>query len=132
MKRTCAVVVAVALFAALGACSGSKPATYDAGRSMVSLVNGGWKATRPSAPPDPGARVVQVDYLEATAPDGVGVDLRFLDSPAAAATEIELARARTKGFAGTTAGNIVVIPIPDPTTAVPAVDVASLMSLVRT
>ncbi|MCA1683007.1 MAG: hypothetical protein LC685_03300 [Actinobacteria bacterium] len=124
-----AVVAALALLAA--GCGGKPPQTYDAGRSLASLVAGGWKADRAPGMPDTLAGVRQVDYLETSAPDGRRIDLQFLESPAAAARERDAAAARTKGFRGTVAGNVVVLPVPA-TTAAPGDDLAYLKSLLRT
>lgn len=133
MRRSWAVVAAVFLVAVfvVAGCGGSKPRTYDAGRSLTSLAAGGWKAARAPGRSDTVAHVRQVDYLETVAPDGQRLDLQFLEAPDQATRELEATRAKTRGFKGTTVGNVLVIPAVDPTRAVPSLDLASLRSLLR-
>ncbi|MFN2607919.1 MAG: hypothetical protein ABR511_08475 [Acidimicrobiales bacterium] len=128
-----AAAVALALTVALVAagCGGGSPRTYDAGRSLPSLLGGGFAAERAPGMPDTLAGVRQVDYLQTTAPDGRRIDLQFLETPAAAAREHDAAAARTRGFHGAVAGNVLVLPVPA-TTAVPGDDMSYLKSLLRT
>lgn len=115
-----------------GACSGSKPRTYDAGRSVVSLRAGGWTAERPPAAPAATVPAGQVDQVSTTAPDTRRFDLHFMTTPAAADTELRADRSRNKDFEGVSVGNVVVVPVPDASRAVPGPDLSSLRSLLRT
>ena len=129
MRRS---VAAIALAVLAAGCGGPGPRAYDAGRSAASLQRVGWAVTMAADPPPTLAGGRQVGYLETTAPDTRRIDLQFLETPEAATAELAAHRRRAATFAGTTVGNVLVIPAAGRDDRVPEVDLAALRNRLQT
>lgn len=129
MRRSVATIAVVVLVAA---CTRSNTKTYDPDRSTAALQRVGWTVTRVATPPETVGGGRQLAYLETTAPDRRRIDLQFLEGPDGAAAELAARRRRTRDFAGTAIGSVVVIPSGERTDDLPDADVAALRSHLAT
>lgn len=129
MRRSVATIALVVLVAA---CASSNTKTYDPDRSAAALQRVGWIVTRVANPPETVGGGRQLAYLETTAPDRRRIDLQFLEGPDGAADELAARRRRTRDFAGTAIGSVVVIPAGERIDDLPGADVSALRSYLAT
>lgn len=122
----------MAVVAVVAGCARSDTRTYDPDRSVMSLRQVGWVVSRVAPPPETVGGGRQLAYLETTAPDRRRIDLQFLEGAGGATAELTVRRRRNPGFAGTTIGNVLVIPAGERADAVPEPDLAVLRSRLRT
>lgn len=122
----------MAVVAVVAGCARSDTRTYHPDRSVRSLTQVGWVVTRVATPPETVGGGRQLAYLETIAPDRRRIDLQFLEGAGGATEELTARRRRNPGFAGTTIGNVLVIPAGEGADEVPEPDLAVLRSRLRT
>ena len=113
--RLCALVAALGV--TLAAC-GSAPHSaankaLSISASIQSLEHAGWKARSVFGMPQTVSGVRQTGYLLVVSPNHSVIDVQFLETASAAATELHVAEAKLHGFHGTNIDNALVFADPD-------------------
>ena len=99
--------------------------------SLAALAKAGWMPKAVAGMPHTASGVPQVGYLEVTSPGGLGIDVQFLRTAAAAVAELAAAEKSMAGCHGSTVKNAMVFSRGDGKAAIPARTLAALTALLR-